>query len=208
MKSIEFRWNSKGFHWSSTMFTHFAMGHPLQNVMESIEIEWNPAGIPLRISLDFNEICTVYQRYPLQDVMTSIGFRWNPKGYPLGFHLISMIFTHFARGYPLLNVRESFEIQWHPKELPLGFHWISMKFTHLTSGTPCKMRWNPLDVDELLRVYPLQNVRKSFEIQWNPKGYHLGFHWISMEFVHFTSGTPCKMWWNPLDFNAILRGAP
>jgi len=35
---------------------------------------------------------------------------------------------------------------------------MSMEIAHFTSGTPCNMLWNPLDVDEILRGTPLENV--------------------------------------------------
>ena len=53
--------------------------------------------------------------------------------------------------------------------------------------------------------YPLHNVKESVEIQCNPEGYPLGFHSISMTFTHFTSGTPCNMWWNHLDVDETLK---
>jgi len=124
--------------------------------------------------------------------MKYIGFQWHHKGYLLGCHWISMRFTYYvARGYPLQHVREPFEIQWNPKGyVPLR---ISCIFNVIC--TCCKQ-------------YPLQPVMKSTQqFLWNPKGCPLGFHYISMKFIHCARGCwwyPCQICRNPLKFNEIM----
>lgn len=192
LKSTEFQWNPKGsplgFHWISVKFAHVTQGtlcniwgNPL-NFNEILRGTY-PLG-----SLNFNEIRTIYKGYPFAKCKKSIEFQWNPKGYSL------------------------------------GVHWISMKFIHFTRGSPCKMWGNLLIFNEILRRTPqdfiefpwishilqgylLQNVKKSIECQWNPTGYPLGVHWISLKFAHFTRGTPSPIRGNQLNFNKILRGS-
>ena len=161
--------------------------------------------MPLRISLNFNEIHTFYKG----NVRESNEIRWNPKGYPLGFHWISMRFIHITMGIPCKMLGDPLKFNETLRGIPLGFHWISMNFTHFTNGYPLQnvrkykeIHWNPKgyvprrislnfnEVHTFYKEYRLQNVRKSIEIHWNPKGYPLRISLIFGENHTFYKGYP------------------
>ena len=48
-------------------------------------------------------------------------------------------------------------------------------------------------------------MRNSIWFQWNPKGYPLGSHWLSIKLAHFPRGNPSNMWGNLLNFNEVLN---
>jgi len=78
-----------------------------------------------------------------------------------------------------------------------GYSWLFLR-GYLFGGFPhVAISWctKPSNFNEILRSckgIPLQNVRKSMEIQWILKGYPIGPHWISMGFAHFARGYPLQ----------------
>ena len=101
-----------------------------------------------------------------------------------------------------------------------------MKFRHFTRGTPCEVWGSQWPFDEILmgvplrialnfneihtfhKGYPLQNVRKSVDIRWAPKGYPLGFHWSSMKLTHFTRGIPLQHVRKSTELRSNSKGYP